>query len=606
MAILQASASLSGGSSLVAAATWIDVDSGPELLSGAGTIVGKTTWIDVDSGSEFLYGWGGLIAKASWVDIDQGPELLLGGGPSNPRTNLIAWSNNFVNSPWLNNGIIPTSGFPDPFGGNTAWSIVEDTSLGQEHRLTYPAAGTVPGGTYTYSFYLLGGLGKNYISLRAFSNPNNSCFAWVRFNLALNNFDQDTVGGGATHSYTAKALPGGWWYITHTFSFPTTDTGFHTRIELLSGDGTTNTPVYDGDGHTGVYVCDAQLEAGSIATSYIPTSGSPLLVYGGSALVTSASRLTYATAQFSGGGNFIASSVSYRAFLQGSGTLTVSTTQREESPAVFIGGSSLIVSPPLLVSAGALLSGSGSVTSGSWLLAVRKSGTPASGEPEMSTNELVEANNIAQQILASLMGASNLRSGTQGPLAASAIRDLQANASELLEDQVFAAPFLNCFDQVRQAAATYESMDLVRQLAAGLSPVFPTSQWVANIAVSFALIEQAQILAAMQFTCRSQIDSYIDLVASSFDSAVVIAADRLDNVTYTSLIQLEGAVINDLNIRARPLPWAIKFVLPRSFPSLWLSQRIFGDGTHNDDLINENKPIHPLFMPPTVIGFCPS
>jgi prophage DNA circulation protein len=32
-------------------------------------------------------------------------------------------------------------------------------------------------------------------------------------------------------------------------------------------------------------------------------------------------------------------------------------------------------------------------------------------------------------------------------------------------------------------------------------------------------------------------------------------------------------------------------------PSLWMVQRLYTDASRNDELIAENKPIHPLFMP---------
>jgi prophage DNA circulation protein len=66
-----------------------------------------------------------------------------------------------------------------------------------------------------------------------------------------------------------------------------------------------------------------------------------------------------------------------------------------------------------------------------------------------------------------------------------------------------------------------------------------------------------------------------------------------------ALITLHGAVANDLSTRALPLPAIVTYTFPQRMPALWIAQRLYQDATRTGDLIAENNPVHPLFMPET-------
>lgn len=159
-----------------------------------------------------------------------------------------------------------------------------------------------------------------------------------------------------------------------------------------------------------------------------------------------------------------------------------------------------------------------------------------------------------------------------------------------------------CFEAAVTGGATFQSMEAVRLAAYALAPTGLPGIAVKNFSIRMALAEQARILAAIDFVSRQDIDKYFDLINASFDDAERLAANNLDNVAYAALIAIHAAVSNDLANRSRPLPRMVAYSFPTRKPSLWLAQRVHYDPDRNDELIAENKPIHPLFMPQTGVA----
>jgi prophage DNA circulation protein len=156
-----------------------------------------------------------------------------------------------------------------------------------------------------------------------------------------------------------------------------------------------------------------------------------------------------------------------------------------------------------------------------------------------------------------------------------------------------------CFEAAPPAGATFETMEAVRLVADGLTPTGKPAIAVKNFSIRLSLAEQARILAATTFKSRQDIDGYFNTINVSFDEAELVAADNMDNVAYRALLAIHATVSNDLANRARPLARMTAYTFPTRMPSLWLAQRLYYDASRNDELIAENNPIHPLFMPST-------
>lgn len=218
----------------------------------------------------------------------------------------------------------------------------------------------------------------------------------------------------------------------------------------------------------------------------------------------------------------------------------------------------------------------------------------------MNKNDLNEAVSATQTILLALLGTLAGQTGTAGAQLALAVNTLSANATtELSQGAVFWSDFANCFEQARLAGATFMAMDQVRTAALALSPapIGKPAIAVQNFASRMTLAEQGQILAATAFVSRQQIDAIFDTINTSFESAILVAADNNDAPAYEALIALQGAIANDLGTRARPLPRLVTYAFPARMPSLWLAQRLYQDPSRADELVGENSPIHPAFMP---------
>jgi hypothetical protein len=217
----------------------------------------------------------------------------------------------------------------------------------------------------------------------------------------------------------------------------------------------------------------------------------------------------------------------------------------------------------------------------------------------MNRSDLSEAIAVATAILSALQGTVTGLSGLAGAqlnflcgaLASNGPTELNAGGSQFWDD------FAACFDAAPPAGVTFAAMEAVRLVVAGQTPAGIPAITVKNFAARMALAEQARILAATTFKSRSDVDGYFDQVVTSFDAAELVAADSLDNVSYRALIALHAAVSNDLANRSRPLPRMATYSFPARMPSLWMAQRVYCDPSRNDELIAENKPIHPLFMP---------
>ncbi|HEY2210278.1 MAG TPA: hypothetical protein VGH62_01420 [Bradyrhizobium sp.] len=204
-----------------------------------------------------------------------------------------------------------------------------------------------------------------------------------------------------------------------------------------------------------------------------------------------------------------------------------------------------------------------------------------------------------QPVLTALLATLGGTSGAPGAQLRFTCGQLAANGGALLDarNPTFWDDFADCFDNARLAGATVASMDAVRAAASVTSPTGIPAIAVMNFAVRMALAEEAQILAATTFASREDIDNYFNQINAAFDDAESVAANALDKVAYRALIALHAAVSDDLANRARPLPRMVSYTFPNRMPSLWMVQRLYYDASRNDELIGENKPVHPLFMP---------
>jgi hypothetical protein len=177
-------------------------------------------------------------------------------------TNQLWYSAQFDNAAWSPEG---SSVSPNmqvaPDGTTTADKLVESASTGV-HRTHQGSASFSAGTNVVFSIYLKAGERTSFI-VELFAGGANTDIASPQF---------DLVAGTITSGIGAIESAGNGWYRCSAFGIvPAGATSVAPYIHLYAA----SSAVYAGDGTSGAYMWGSQLEAGTVATSYIPTTSAP-------------------------------------------------------------------------------------------------------------------------------------------------------------------------------------------------------------------------------------------------------------------------------------------------------------------------------------------
>ena len=231
------------------------------------------------NGTSGIYLWGAQLSDSASLDAyspvfgaapsaaaAHGPRLDYRNGSAlgllveEARTNLVLRSAEFDNASWFKaRATVTANAVISPDGTLTADTLVEDNTT-NSHPVYQPVA-SLTTQAYTFSVYLkAAGRSKAVLAL---ANTAFSAGPTVAIDLVA-----VTAVGALGGSGTITAVGDGWYRCTITATAGAAGTG-DVYIQPANAAGATN---YLGTSSDALYMYGAQLEAGSFATSYIPTA----------------------------------------------------------------------------------------------------------------------------------------------------------------------------------------------------------------------------------------------------------------------------------------------------------------------------------------------
>ena len=182
------------------------------------------------------------------------------------------------------------------------------------------------------------------------------------------------------------------------------------------------------------------------------------------------------------------------------------------------------------------------------------------------------------------------------------VGNLRANAQTSVYSGVLGAQLMGCFSAATAAGATLAAFAILRTTIGALTPSGASGKAIAAAAIEMALAQEALILSATVFVSRDDVDAQMQIYDAAFDAAETYAANAIDVDVYRALVTLHAATINDLTTRSRPLPSLIAVKLARTWSARSLANKLYGDASRAQELIDENKIVNPSFCPLTLVA----
>lgn len=214
----------------------------------------------------------------------------------------------------------------------------------------------------------------------------------------------------------------------------------------------------------------------------------------------------------------------------------------------------------------------------------------------MSLNkEAVELDGIINRLLDDLSTSITSQTGRDGVELRHKIGDIRSNYNSMISDGTFSTELLSCFQTALTANVKLSGLFIVHQGLFQETPVGEISAAVVQMGILFCLSTESRLIVKMEFTSRDDVEAMMNKMRDVFDIARVLSADAKDTTPYQKLTILAGDLISHLSNVARPLPRMVSFVMSTSFPSVTLSQRIYYKADRAEEIVAENKIIHPAF-----------
>jgi prophage DNA circulation protein len=219
----------------------------------------------------------------------------------------------------------------------------------------------------------------------------------------------------------------------------------------------------------------------------------------------------------------------------------------------------------------------------------------------MKIKDTIEATGIMQRTMARLVAAVPAE-GVMGSNLRTACGTLSANALMLIRDDVAGPPLAACFDLARQTGATQAQLATVRNATGDEITTSSGATTIKWSIIGMCLATEGIVISAMTFVSREDVDALKFQMNAIFDRVEEQVADAMDQMTYQAAVALHAAIIWYLVETARPLPRILQFAFGAPMPTLVLANRLYADAGRADELLAENKIVHPAFAPATGVA----
>ncbi len=192
------------------------------------------------------------------------------------RTNLLLQSETFTNG-WTRESVTVLANTTTSPDVNLTADTLTEVAMNDVHRIYRNALATTSGVNYTSSIFVKKDTAR-YVRLILTQSGSGSTTIWsgAQFDLDTQSFtSQVGTGGGTFVNATITPFSNGWYRVSVTGSIP--GTAMIPMLALSNGTAIISSqsrgcPSYLGNINNKIFIWGAQLELGSNATSYIPTT----------------------------------------------------------------------------------------------------------------------------------------------------------------------------------------------------------------------------------------------------------------------------------------------------------------------------------------------
>jgi prophage DNA circulation protein len=216
----------------------------------------------------------------------------------------------------------------------------------------------------------------------------------------------------------------------------------------------------------------------------------------------------------------------------------------------------------------------------------------------MFKQDALEAEPIIVATLKSLLEWSPTSvSDRDGANLKAAVNNVRVNVTRLLHTNTIGESLANCFDLAYTTGMTLPQIERVRKTPLAVKPKLVGAIVIRDTLIHLCLVTASRIIADTEFISREDVDTCKAIVNVSFTEAEEDATNQMDAMIYRDIVSLHAAVSFYLTETARPLPRMLRYQFNVPLPTLVIAHRLYQDAGRADDILKENKIVHPAFSP---------